>query len=128
MPLSDEREIFSFNFEDSDEPKKPKITREIDFDLKHNGLLNGMAMWYELDYGEDYSDDELKINTGLLESPQPGMHLNWNKKFRQAVNIFDQKYLIDDKNRDGLKVKCLVDFDLKAGKFAVDFKVQANSR
>ncbi len=127
VPLSDEREIFSFNFEDSVKPRKEVINQEIDFDMKHNGLLNGMAMWYEVDYSQDGLDDDLKVNTGLLEAPQPATHLDWNKNFRQAVHIFDQKLTIEEANRAEFKVKCRVNFDLKAGKFTVDFKTLTTS-
>jgi hypothetical protein len=126
--LSDEREIFAFNFDDSDKSlsnSKESVRSETEFELKHAGLLNGMAMWYEVDYSRDRLDDELTINTGLVEAPRPQQHLVWNKNFRQAVTILDQKHVVDESNMAKLKVKCFVNFELKAGNFTVDFKVQS---
>jgi hypothetical protein len=122
-PLSDVYEIYSFNFAESldqIDSNKPQLSRETTLKLKHNGLLNGIVAWHEI----HYDNESQVLNTGLLKEPEQNKKLEWNKNYRQAVNILDSKYPISQESISNcMSVKCLVNFELKAGKFNVDFKV-----
>lgn len=118
FPLSDPLEIFSFNFETSKKVTEP-CANTIKIPIKNNGLLNGIAIWHELDY-----DDEFCLNTGLQENPKINQHLVWSKDYKQAVHILDKKYEITDSNRDSFKLNCLIKFEPRLGNFDIDFKCE----
>lgn len=111
VPLSDPFEIFKLVVSSKQDVK---VSKETETDIKLDGLLNGVAMWYEIDYGE------FKLNTGLLEEPQANKNLVWHANYKQTVRILDNKYEIKSPS----KLTCHVDFDVKNAKFDVDFKIK----
>ena len=120
FPLSDIHEIFSFelsnsNCEDTD--------KEIKMPFTANGLLNGVALWYSVDFDNNKS---LEIDTGILEQTIPNKKLEWSKLYKQAVHILDKKYDINKTNRSHLYLSCIVNFKCKEGLFNVDFKINQN--
>ena len=120
-PLSTVQEIFTVDFENFSSIKSP-ITKEIKLPLINEGLLNGVALWYEIEF-----DDNELINGGLLEKPVLNKKLVWTKNYKQAVHILDKKYEINKLNMNNMDLKCVFNFDVKLGKIDFDFKSNESS-
>lgn len=121
-PLSDVYELFALDF------RKTTISgceeRTLGIEIKHEGLLNGAAIWYELEFDDEDKNDAKKsakvVNTGLVEEPVRGKHLKWSRDFKQAVCILENKIQVKEPSK--MKLKCILKFKPSQGEFKVDFK------
>jgi protein arginine N-methyltransferase 7 len=116
-PISLEHEIFSFEFNRTDNLNKP-IKNEVNMPLIFAGKCNGIAIWQSIQY-----DEENELNCGLLSDPLEQQNLVWSINYKQAVHLFEKKYLIHSENKNKTNVKCSVKFDIELGKFNLDFKI-----
>lgn len=91
-------------------------------ELINEGTLNGIAIWYAIDYDEN--DAELVIDTGLIQKPVKNDKLEWSRFYKQAVHIMETKVIVDGTNRSGLSLNCFTKFEPNLGKFNIYFKVE----
>ena len=117
-PLSEEHEIFSYDSKTQFINKS--ITSSISIPLIHSGVLNGVALWQIFEYDE--SDSAFFINSGLKETPHKGHKLDWSQHYKQAVQILDKTYSLDE-NQENIKLNCEIIFDSTLGKFNIQFKI-----
>lgn len=125
QPLSDVHEIYRLEFTNAESFKTEEakcVQKSVKLNLIHPGTLNGVAIWYELDYDENSNNtSEFKVNTGLLQPPQANRNLVWSRDFKQAVHILDKQYHIDHTNNSTFDFNCLLNFNIKSGSFKLDF-------
>lgn len=120
-PLSDVFELFTIDFTEALSNRKIEeiCERCVRIDLKHDGILNGVAIWHRLELDDE--DETLTIDTGLIEKPAKNKHLKWSRDFKQAVHIFENKVELKP-NTAAVNLDCFIKFETKQGKFNIDFK------
>jgi hypothetical protein len=111
-PLSDVHEVFNLDFEPCTTLTN-KIIRKTTISLTNPGVLNGVALWHEIEFEKD-----LKLNTGILEEPVVGKKVVWSKFHKQAVHILDKEI----NSNQQMKVECTINFNPMQGEFKIDFK------
>ncbi len=112
--ISLKHEIFNFDFKKLNK----SLTYEIEMPLIFDGLLNGIAIWQCIEY-----DADNYLNCGLLNEPTQDDYLKWSINYKQAVHLFDKKHVVNKETKNGLNLKCIVDFNIDVGKFNLDFKI-----
>ena len=116
-PLSNVHQLFSLEFSKKIDGSN-SIQNKIMIPITNIGILNGIAIWHDLEI-----DSDLDIKCGLVDDPKVGQNLLWNKNYKQAVQILDRKYEINEANKDKFKIVCIDEFDHTLGKFKIEFKV-----
>lgn len=126
FPLSDIYEIFTLDFSENTLDSLGNVEKCLEMDIKNEGLLNGAAIWYVLEFDDEEENEKAKntrvgvIDTGLLEAPIKGKHLKWSRDFKQAVHILEKKIEVNENS--ATKLKCTVKFEIKQASFKIDFK------